>query len=1409
MDIASSSTGLSRAQYREDADDQQDGYTDRTDTRPEFFNFIGGLRADDLVAELIQNEIDAGSTETIISFENDQLVCSGNGEPIDDNGFLRLSYLRGAGDRVPRKRSLIGVKNHGIKASFTIGNEVFVRSAGRYAHQTLYRHGEDKPPSPAALQVAAPDPTAPERGCRVEIPYRRKTLRSEIGEPLTLETTTPGKIAALFRAATDEIPSRFLGTVRSGLRENYAIELRHHELGSARFEFTAGRPLKWGRLSAFIRTCVGTGAALKEPIRVRERAVIRTIPRPQASPRDVSMFYEIRRGLSIEVAWEENDKGRPLPHIGMLRYPLAYADTGHDARSGFSAHFSAPFVSDTERHGLAGQAAAWNDALIEECDSLLADCIKELVPKHGSKALDVLGAEAAPGERLERLVLLLAERRGFPVEQASSRIKERGHRRPRKVGASKGRIRRLSPRDTLLVVPCYVDTPARHSNALAEAAPAGEWLLDADVSDAIRAILTDKELPDWGSDRATFDEEDALNRLLDFDRSDYPWASEDSWRAGLSDPSVVRPILNAIFDAPSKPEPPDDLFLPDSQGEPQPFDTLYWGLRIPADLPGVALPPLIHPALADHPIFRRKAWKRPLYRFEDVLDEVSSQEITADTAQALFRWLVGHAGDVPSSIWPRLKQLPIWPDENDEHGELDRLCLPSNSTVERILGSALRRPSRRLRSLAAAMKRRRLSLAFRQVPNAAEIDGWIDARTDNLPMDRALTPSEQTKFKRLESEVAEVAAYRRIRTLLGQGPTALPSLTGDGFLAAAEALVSKTVLTQRLCLLQQDLGERSEPLLNEIWPLSDRPTADMLRRALVADPQNVNALIPRLSALADACGDFELGIEEVPCIPLHGHFYSPNLLCFRSNKGSYWGSDFRREITGKGIAQVDQQLYIRAGVLPAEPTATASRQFFAWLAADARRVEGHLPEILRHFAHERGVRAWWHFFPQLPSIPVVSDTGYGLVSRQMALSPGQQIYLNDFPALAEAIKANPGRVRLIVDRHEDVRAPITELLADEGIRSLRRSVGSPESVQGVDASAAPAWVQEIIEKLRSPSFGRSLQKRLVALELPSNFINKHWQSRIEAIQGATGAAEVFAAYRLGRQRFRANVEQAFDPATGQLWLRRSEEERNSSVEAALFRALAERIFVDDAPQYCFAVLSAALETNIVEAKGRGAARAHEEEPEAEAEAPNETDDPGGKKGPTEPGQAPNAHHDWRANPKRNVPNPKPIPPGTDATAAKSPKKPANANSRPRVPVEEEQLASLKEDHYAWHCQIGLAKTTPNELAPMGSYVELQENRSKLIDAHHADAVDAGGVRHAGNVLILSHFEHHRIGRKLSRAQITEALKKAQRRTVKFGQGADAKDVEGFVASVTVPSTAETVPIFFTAWHRTYWLEMAE
>jgi hypothetical protein len=111
-------------------------FVTEADIVPTFWAFLIGLNADDLIAELIQNDLDQGATRTVISFEEHRLVCEGNGMHIDDDGWQRLRMIQGAGRKVPAKRGKIGVKNHGLKTAFMISDQLSVMSDGRTITQT-------------------------------------------------------------------------------------------------------------------------------------------------------------------------------------------------------------------------------------------------------------------------------------------------------------------------------------------------------------------------------------------------------------------------------------------------------------------------------------------------------------------------------------------------------------------------------------------------------------------------------------------------------------------------------------------------------------------------------------------------------------------------------------------------------------------------------------------------------------------------------------------------------------------------------------------------------------------------------------------------------------------------------------------------------------------------------------------------------------------------------------------------------------------------------------------------------------------------------------------------------------------------------------------------------------------------
>ena len=73
------------------------GYVQRFDDEPRFWQFLKGLRSDDLIVELIQNDLDAKASRTSITFTSDRLICQRDGEPVSGDGWCRLSYCDGRG----------------------------------------------------------------------------------------------------------------------------------------------------------------------------------------------------------------------------------------------------------------------------------------------------------------------------------------------------------------------------------------------------------------------------------------------------------------------------------------------------------------------------------------------------------------------------------------------------------------------------------------------------------------------------------------------------------------------------------------------------------------------------------------------------------------------------------------------------------------------------------------------------------------------------------------------------------------------------------------------------------------------------------------------------------------------------------------------------------------------------------------------------------------------------------------------------------------------------------------------------------------------------------------------------------------------------------------------------------------
>ena len=389
------------------------GFVQRFDAEPQFWQFLKGLRSDDLLVELVQNDLDANASRTFITFTPDRLVCQGDGEPVSEDGWRRLSYVMGSGVEVASKRFRIGVKNHGLKACFWLGDQIIVRSDGLKMIQTLYKDGHENQPSPGTLPKRIPDEEAPPTGCSIEVPYRKRELIVTKGEALTIGIPDETSLEGLFRNACELLPSRLLGVVRPGIREQYTLCLRHHTLGSIEIHWRAKRGRNANgrgrrRFTVFGRECNRSSDMPHIPsIAIHEQACTFRIPFPIGKRPEIPDFFaRDRRSFTAEIAWLTDKRGTPKSTKGVRRYPIGYDAPSESSLSGVGVHFSGPYISDAERHGTS-QMDSLNDYIDNACKDALVDIMASyLLHRHGGRAMELYIADpdTAKDEPLKDLV---------------------------------------------------------------------------------------------------------------------------------------------------------------------------------------------------------------------------------------------------------------------------------------------------------------------------------------------------------------------------------------------------------------------------------------------------------------------------------------------------------------------------------------------------------------------------------------------------------------------------------------------------------------------------------------------------------------------------------------------------------------------------------------------------------------------------------------------------------------------------------------------------------------------------------------------------------------------------------------------------------------------------------------------
>ena len=948
--------------------------------------------------------------------------------------------------------------------------------------------------------------------------------------------------------------------------------------------------------------------------------------------------------------------------------------------------------------------------------------------------------------------------------------------------------------------------------------PRSEVQLDPRTPKEIVRYFSDSEELGHTRDFITFDESDALARATG-GKNQWFGAIGDR-EAEFSEPFIANACLDVIetgiaagkWDDDKEDEFIKEILLPNLEGGVTPVHLLCASAPVPPEVPGLQLPPVLHPDIVDHRIFKRRKWRRPKFTMSEFLASGCLQTADENTRRAFWGWLQQNRQHVGQRERPKLADLAIWPDVNGELCPIPDLCEPKSPSIGNALGNSIRRPDRHVIRSKLASVGGRAKTSIRQVPNQVEVTNWIEKKTIQFARGEELGADGAEAYDRFERDLMVLLRDKRILGILQEAGVWLWAVAQDGTVQLRTELVAAGQGIERADLADRFLlkdGRHSEAL-DKVSPARRAPSAVMVLEALSQRPENTSALQARLKLLLDATdpGDaHRKRLAELQIIPANGSLRTPSELAFR---GKYWG-DWKIQIPIGDLSQDDRSRYLEAGVTPAVPDQTTSRAFFEWLAAQKASVlRDHVVCVLRHFAHKAGPTQWARNFPELPAVPVRNRDGIRLVSLNRAIRG--PVYLNDAGAIGEDILQKDGRVFLAIHQASGVREPITERLRELLVRSLRTHLTEPEAVIGQgNVEDAGGAIVENVKRFQSPAFQETFLKRLDELDVENDSVRHNWHIRVRQINRITLADNVEARYRFRRKPYSVDADAGFDPEKKILWVKRTS---RLAGDRELYRAIASQlVFKPTVPRVYLGALQDALEVEFTDRSyGRTAKETSDlSEDEHESEKLAQSED-----GADPEGDGVLGHSPFVPDPVNNLPTPGPIPrdpadaPQRGGRRSRAPKSTEKTSGSDRTTkLEEKQIEDLKLNQYASHCQVCLCERPPHELAPDGSYVAAAEVRRRIMEAHHVDVKSALGARHAGNLILLCRFHHENLGRRLTRRAIAEALRgRPYRRGITFRTGSDVRidrKIDGWQIVLQLSDTDESVKLFFTDDHADYWL----
>ena len=677
-------------------------------------------------------------------------------------------------------------------------------------------------------------------------------------------------LEGLFKNACELLPGRLLGVVRPGIRDQYTLCLSHHALGSVEIHWRAKRGRNVNsrgrrQFTVFSRECdTSSKAPLVPSTTIHERASTLRLPFPAGKrPEIPNFFIRDKNSFLAEIAWLTDKSGKPKPTRGVRRYPIGYDATSESALTGVGVHFSAPFISDAERHG-ASQMDSLNGYIDNACKDALVDIMSsQLLHRHGGKVMELFMADigSPDNELLNDLVRRTLDRRALPLTDKALRVAKRSKRialGPRRT--SGGGSRRV-------VLPMFTWDHERISPLLSEICPNDEDQIDRTVPSPILRYLSEHcYLPNDGFHGlvTTFDEDDAIQRLQpQLEPEHFSWKDESEWQAALGNPSVARTYLDVAYGTierrrlESEPEIIANTYLPDKSSTAQPLVGMFSAVNLPPDLGQSEYVPILHSELQNHRLLRRRAWKPKPFTLDDYLDNAQLETTSLAERESFWTWLRNNWRTVkPRQTLIRTANFPVWPSANGSLLPLDGLCEPRSTRVASVMGDAIVRPSRELLRVGLVSRTGRGRLTFRNAPSFQEFEKFLAEQINRFPRERKMTAIERREFHKLEKDLAALASSTpRLKKYLGElDEDYCCALDKDGNLRDPGELVRDAGGLRRLHLLDEHVIDRPISILDRIngWKPRTVPSSDQIVSTLREDGARLDAHVPRFQGVREA-----------------------------------------------------------------------------------------------------------------------------------------------------------------------------------------------------------------------------------------------------------------------------------------------------------------------------------------------------------------------------------------------------------------------------------------------------------------------------------------------------------------------------------------------------------------------------